>query len=69
MKEFRKSYANKQCNFYPEDLTSMFEVMRTVEIKMFQVKNPPPKRKEDDKVPSRAESFVQTGAKKDEDQR
>ena len=43
LKEFRKSYTNKQRNLYPEDLTSMFEVMRTVEIKKVKAKNPPPK--------------------------
>ena len=33
LKEFRQSYANSQRDIYPEDLTSMFEVMRTVKVK------------------------------------
>ena len=69
LKEFRQSYANKQCDLYPEDLTLMFEVMITVEIKKVKPKSTPPKRKDDGKVPSGADSFAQTCTKKEEDQR
>ena len=31
LKEFRQSYANDQRDLFPKDLTSMFDVMRTVE--------------------------------------
>ena len=31
--EFRQAYANKQHDLYPEDLTNMFEVMKTVNVK------------------------------------
>ena len=33
LKEFRQAYANKQRDLYPEDLSDMFEVMRTVNVK------------------------------------
>ena len=61
LKEFRQSYANKQRDLYPEDLTSMFEVMRTVKIKKVKAKNPPTKKKDEDKVQLGSESFSQTG--------
>ena len=43
----------------------MFDVMQTVEIKKVKAK-PPPKKKDEHKVQPGAESFVQTGAKKEE---
>ena len=69
LNEFRQSYANKQRDLYPENLSSMFDVMRTVEIKKAKPKSQPPKKKDDNKVQPGAESFAQTGAtkKKSED--
>ena len=33
LREFRQAYANKQRDLYPEGLTNMFEVMKTVNVK------------------------------------
>ena len=52
LKEFRQSYANKQRDLYPEDLSSMFNVMRTVEIKRTKTMKPPPKKKDEKKGPT-----------------
>ena len=69
LKEFRQSYTNKQRDVYPEDLTCMFDVMRTVEVKKAKPKSAPKNvEKDEDIVQPGAGSFAQTGAtKKSED--
>ena len=69
LKEFRKSYANKQRDLYPEDLSSMFDVMRTVEVKNTKPKKYPTKKKDEEEVQPGAESFSQTGKSDNKDQR
>ena len=59
LKEFRQSYANKR-DIYPENLSDMFEVMRTVRVPMKKDKN----KGGDDEIPPGADSFAQTGDKK-----
>ena len=65
LKEFRQSYANGQRDLYPVDLASMFEVMRTVNVKQ---KSKQPKKNNDEKKDEQstdpqqgAESFAQQG--------
>ena len=57
MKEFRQSYANRR-DIYPENLSDMFEVMRTVSVPKGTTDDV---KKEEDKIPPGAESFAQTG--------
>ena len=68
LKEFRQSYANKQWDLYPEDISSMFEVMRTVEGKCPSQKklnkNQKKESKKVEEVQLGAESFAQTGKEK-----
>ena len=65
LKEFRQSYANNQRDLFPQDLSSMFGVMRTVEVGHKKKKTANQSPKSVTEVSLGAESFAQSRKESD----
>ena len=68
MKKWCQSYTNEQCDFYPEDIHAMMDVMCTIPTnKSKPTKDKDKKKKKEDA--SKETSFAQKGREKDKEKR